>query len=174
MTGVQTCALPISQNDTGDQYGESLPNSTLTPSLLSLSLSLCVSFCLSLCPDETEGSSANAGSTLPRPTSNKESYGSSLSLPTKLRQVSVSLQKLSLCLLEGRSVRISKHIRPRVCPRMRPKTGVSLTPPEEDTAPDWQPHHKSPPWPARSLPPAGLLAAVSVPLSLLELPFPHV
>lgn len=28
------------------------------------------------------------------------------------------------------------------------------------------PHHKSPPWPACSLPPAELLAAVSVPLYL--------
>ncbi|XP_067097019.1 uncharacterized protein [Osmerus mordax] len=95
-------------------------------------------------PDETEGSSTNAGSKLPRcsSTSNKDSYGSSLSLPTKLRQVSVSLKKLSLCLLKGGSVRLSKHRRPQVRPRKRPKTGVRLTPPEEDTSPDWQPPHK--------------------------------
>ncbi|XP_062314360.1 uncharacterized protein LOC134018441 isoform X2 [Osmerus eperlanus] len=95
-------------------------------------------------PDETEGSSTNAGSKLPRctSTSNKDSYGSSLSLPTKLRQVSVSLKKLSLCLLKGGSVRLSKHRRPQIRPRKRPKTGVRLTPPEEDTSPDWQPPHK--------------------------------
>ena len=127
---------PGTQSDRGHQHGESLPDSTLTPSPFPPSASLCLS------PDETEGSSANAGSKLPRcsSTSNKDVYGSSLSLPTKLRQVSVSLKKLSLCLLEGGSVRLSKHRRPRVRPRKRPTTGVSLTPPED--SPDWQPPHK--------------------------------